>query len=65
MWLEYHGQGRGERDYGELVAGERRTPGIKLSHDLSSAKMASEGHRLVVLISGSGERNDLAESPPL
>ena len=32
-----------------------RKLGIKPSHDLSSVKMASEGHRVVVLISGSGK----------
>ena len=34
---------------------KRRKLDIKLSHDLSSAKMASEGNRVVVLISGSGK----------
>jgi hypothetical protein len=35
--------------------GERINPGGKLSHDLSSAKMTSDGHRIAVLISGSGK----------
>ena len=44
--------------------GKRKNLGTKLSHDLSFAKMTSEVHRVVVLISGSGKPNNHAGSIP-
>ena len=44
--------------------GQRRTF-LKFSHDSSSAKMASEGHGIAVLISGSGKPNAPTDLLPL
>lgn len=45
--------------------GKRRNHGTKLSHDLPPEEMESEEHRIVVLISGFGTPQTLADSLPL